>query len=536
MRFFDRMRVINGENFKKFFLQIELLVFKPVFLIIFFLISVYIHKFYRYGISDHNEQIPIIMRIIDGTYLINDWFVNQNINFSPRFFYSVLLSSVSNFLGIPFTYYVIYIATIILLTYSIYRLSNLIFDNKIIPIVILILVLFLPRTSLGGNWLTGSILVPSSIAIPLILMAIYYSLYEKIKISYFILGLITIIHPQLGVLALSLIFISNILIKYKEKEMILNEIISFLVYYFPLGIIGLLPVIINSSNASDFQIFETITYVRHPHHYCPFSFPLFDYFKFFIVFSLFLIALSYNIKPKNTSIHIKILIIITLIIIYCLIGTIFVEIFPVLFIAKLQMFRLTPILILLMYIYIINFFYQIFVSKILDLFNNINLFYTKIKSSIYNNKNLTTLFIAIIILINITLIATVNYFPIANERTNTYSWIKNNTLNNSLFLIPPTIEDFRLGANRAIVVDWKAFPFNDESVLGWRERIEDVSNFARPININRVQMGYNTLNESRILSLKDKYKFDYVIMMKEFKLNLSEVYSDKLFRIYQFEK
>jgi len=172
----------------------------------------------------------------------------------------------------------------------------------------------------------------------------------------------------------------------------------------------------------------------------------------------------------------------------------------------------------------------------LDLFNNINLFYTKIKSSIYNNKNLTTLFIAIIILINITLIATVNYFPIANERTNTYSWIKNNTLNNSLFLIPPTIEDFRLGANRAIVVDWKAFPFNDESVLGWRERIEDVSNFARPININRVQMGYNTLNESRILSLKDKYKFDYVIMMKEFKLNLSEVYSDKLFRIYQFEK
>jgi len=519
--------------FKKIFLPIQFLIYNPSFLLIFTLISVYIHINYRYSISDHNEQIPIIMRVIDGTYLINDWFVNQNINFSPRFFYSVVLGNLSKIFGIPLTYYLIYIVVIFILTYSIYRLSILIFDIKIIPIVVVFLVFFLPRTSLGSNWIIETILVPATIAKALFILAIYYNLSNKIKISYFILGLTTIIHPQLGILGLSLIVISNIFCEYKEREKIITEINSILIYYFPLGFIGLLPVILNASNTVDLEIFEIITYIRHPHHFCPFYFPLLDYLKFFVVFSFFLIALSYNIKAKDRKNHKKILMIIFLILIYCLAGTIFVEIFPVLFIAKLQMFRLTPILILLMYIYIVNLFYQIYVSKTLNIANKINNIYEKISNLFNDNKNLTNLVIVIIIIINVFLITEVNYSPIENQRTETYSWIKNNTMNNSVFLIPPTIEDFRLGANRAIVVDWKAFPFNDESVLEWRERIEDISNFPRPINRNSVSKGYNSLNESRILSLKEKYKFNYVMVSKSFKLNLTEIHSDKLFRIYQ---
>ena len=62
------------------------------------------------------------------------------------------------------------------------------------------------------------------------------------------------------------------------------------------------------------------------------------------------------------------------------------------------------------------------------------------------------------------------------ENDKLYEWIQGNTPNDAIFIIPPTMEDFRLRANRAIVVDWKAFPFKDSAIIEWRDRIFDVTN------------------------------------------------------------
>ena len=504
----------------------------PSFHLILLLVSFYTYLFYRYGISDHNEQIPIIMRIIDESFLVNDWFINQNINFSPRFFYSLLMGNFSSIFGLPLTFLFIFFISSFITAYAIYLLSNAIFNKKVVSLVVVFVVFFCGKISLGGNWIVGQLLVPSRIAMFLIVLSLYYHLINKSKTSFFLLGLATIIHPLLGCLIVTIIFISNIFSKIQDKTNFIKTTLSLIIYYLPFGFIGLLPVILNSSSMIDHQIFETITYIRHPHHYCPFSFPLSHYLKFFGLLLIFGITLYFNNFPENREVHKKIVIIILLISIYCVIGTIFVEIFPVLFIGKLQLFRLTPIITLFLYIYILHFIYSITHVHTDLLINKLNS--NKLIKELRNSQNKQVLSVILIIaslIFNIALIANVSYFP-EYKNNEIYMWIENNTENESIFLIPPKIEDFRMGAKRAIVVDWKAFPFNDKSVLEWRERVYEVSNSPNTLNPNSVEKGYNSLNEEKILSLSEKYKFNYILMEKNKNLRFNEIYSDDEFRIY----
>lgn len=63
---------------------------------------------YQYFIPNHNEQIPIINRIIDLSYLKNDWFVNQNDGFSARYFYSAAIAYLTNFFDLPIVYFIVF--------------------------------------------------------------------------------------------------------------------------------------------------------------------------------------------------------------------------------------------------------------------------------------------------------------------------------------------------------------------------------------------------------------------------------------------
>ncbi len=52
-----------------------------------------------------------------------------------------------------------------------------------------------------------------------------------------------------------------------------------------------------------------------------------------------------------------------------------------------------------------------------------------------------------------------------------YRWIRRNTPEDSVFLIPPGTSDFRLGARRAAFVDWKCCPMKGEEILEWKRRM-----------------------------------------------------------------
>ena len=56
---------------------------------------------------------------------------------------------------------------------------------------------------------------------------------------------------------------------------------------------------------------------------------------------------------------------------------------------------------------------------------------------------------------------------------NIVEYVKKNTEDDQIFIVPPNFGSFRLVAKRAIVVDRKCILFSDEGMLKWWERIND---------------------------------------------------------------
>lgn len=53
-------------------------------------------------------------------------------------------------------------------------------------------------------------------------------------------------------------------------------------------------------------------------------------------------------------------------------------------------------------------------------------------------------------------------------------WVQRHTPDDAVFLTPPIFSAFRLGAQRAMVVDFQSFPFREDAMAAWFDAMEDV--------------------------------------------------------------
>lgn len=122
---------------------------------------------------------------------------------------------------------------------------------------------------------------------------------------------------------------------------------------------------------------------------------------------------------------------------------------------------------------------------------------------------------------------------------NVERWAKENTQRDALFLIPPEVESFRTKAERAVVADWKAFPFGQSAILEWRDRMYELAGRSRQESASRIVAraeivnGYRQLSEDALLGLADKYDVDYIVVQKPKRMSLELVYQSKKYRVYR---
>ncbi len=106
------------------------------------------------------------------------------------------------------------------------------------------------------------------------------------------------------------------------------------------------------------------------------------------------------------------------------------------------------------------------------------------------------------------------------------------------FLVPPDLEYFRLKAGRAIVVDFKAVPMNRSSILGWYQRLADISGVARPADMEQVARGYDRIDTARLEVLRRKYDLGYLVVTTGQKIDppgWSEIYRNASYRLLAHE-
>ncbi len=518
---------------------------------------------YRYSfvITNQFSQIPIILSFMNPNYLSNDWYVYVNREFGPRTIFTWYLAQTAKIFSLPLTFFLHYFLYVFLITFATYRLTYQVFKRKYTALATTICILFGSTISLGGNILVTQDFAAPQIPLGLSLLAIVLLLEKKYLFSAVLFSLASYLHPLIGFESAFLFFLIYSVLTISSKQQISIFIRRGLIPYLILTIPA---IYLYFSTGLKTQIDNSIkiavlAFMRNPHHYLASTFPLSSYLYFFLFLLLFAIF-SYLLKKIITKKLNKFFFLsVAMIIFICFLGYITTEIIPVYRFVVLQPFRLT------LYIYWITaivvfggMFYLVSEKKFSSFLLLIPIFLTNINffSPFGKLKMILIIFgVSLVILYNLIprklfLFSLVLFFALSrfhynfnfssfylypSEVTKIAQWAKENTPEKAIFLVPPEFESFRLIANRAIVADWKAFPFQEKAMLEWAKRMCDIGNIKncdfKNIKENQVSTGYRTLSEKDILNLASKYQFDYLISEVNY-LSFNKIYSNR-FHIYK---
>lgn len=116
----------------------------------------------------------------------------------------------------------------------------------------------------------------------------------------------------------------------------------------------------------------------------------------------------------------------------------------------------------------------------------------------------------------------------------TASFARENTGVDAMFLTPPDFGLFRLMAGRAIVVDWKSFPFQEEAMVRWKKRLDDCYGRSKKRgHMARDELAdlYRGITDEKILSLRIEYGFSYCILYAGTATRFPVVYENRRYKI-----
>ena len=314
------------------------------------------------GVAHGSPQyLPIIYSLQDESYLTNDFYVQETKDFNIRFFFSQMVIFVNKvFDNFDVTFPFILSITIFLISLNIYLLANFYFKDKKFSILASVMSIFLIHFNLGGLMLIWPYLSPNIVSNVFILSALNLIIRRKHILGYFTLGLAVVFQPIAGLLMYGTFIFVHIApdITRLNIKRVIKTIFKSLSFFIS-ALINLIPLYILSTQTALPEKNELISYMisvfRHWTHFSPSLWPLQRYIYFGVFLIIVLILSRRFIKHHNHKIYLHSYLIITGFLL--LIGTIFVEVFPLAVIAKSQTSRILVFFSTVSYLLVIRYVY-----------------------------------------------------------------------------------------------------------------------------------------------------------------------------------
>ncbi|MCP4441308.1 MAG: hypothetical protein GY810_20575 [Aureispira sp.] len=119
-------------------------------------------------------------------------------------------------------------------------------------------------------------------------------------------------------------------------------------------------------------------------------------------------------------------------------------------------------------------------------------------------------------------------------------YIRNSTPSNAVFLTPPDEDRFRMLAERAVVVDPRGYPFGDETVMVWRERLETCYGPTTHRHINTAIPqnyipNYRKMTDEQRLKIAQKYKVDYIVLNAHCTTAMPTIFDNGMYKLIQLK-
>jgi hypothetical protein len=91
-----------------------------------------------------------------------------------------------------------------------------------------------------------------------------------------------------------------------------------------------------------------------------------------------------------------------------------------------------------------------------------------------------------------------------------YAWART-TPENSVFLVPPEVEELRLLGERAVVVDWKSTPIKPDELIAWYQRMQQA--VGKPIdNYKDAVKAYGSLSLQQLRQIAQQFGASHIVV------------------------
>ncbi|MFD2566332.1 DUF6798 domain-containing protein [Pseudotenacibaculum haliotis] len=492
--------------------------------------------------------------------------MSSNSGFSLRYYYAGLIAFFAQFASIPFLFFIGTLLCNITTAIIAFLCGNTLFNNQRSGLLAATFIMTLPTVAMGSDLvLYSSLFTPTTLVFPLVLLSFYFFLQKKILYSILITGIVSVFHVligfEFGVLFLSISLLIDIIQKKNWGFIARKSGLFFLIFLFLLP--NLIPYFQNNHTIEKSEFINILAHYRHPHHYILSEILTLKEFLKFIGFSVvFFIVYSRWFQRSSNSYHkISTLILFAFLAVSIVLNWIFIELLPSKLFTSLQLLRLLNIakfiFLLLTADYLIKsieqkmydlrFFLSGLIIVLLIIFSGISILKVFVSLSlfvllmVFTIRSYRVLATSVFVTIVTTIIIANNinhvkltkyqksYFSTSSNsiQSDLTEFILKNTMQQSVLLVPHDFGFIRTEAQRAIVVDFKAFPFQDKAMLEWYKRIKD----CYGLNKQNFEQYYKTLNDEKIIALKNLYAFDYAILHQETVSKFPVIFSNSEYKI-----
>ena len=497
----------------------------PLFVLLAALLLYGLRFGYDYGLSDQDEFLPYLLHRLDPSVLAQDWFVvGQAAAFSIRTYFVSMLHGLAQVIPVWMAVLGVYVAAWLLMAGAVYALAHAFTRNRLAAAATVVVALVLtPQWTLGGNDLAHSMLVPSMAGWALGLWGLVFFLRCKALPSALLLGLATWMQALVGLHLTGLLGLI-LLWRLARREDVIRFLLVFAGTYVLAALPALGPLVyqqFSSAPAAEGvpSLFYVLAQFRAPHHYLFYSFPTRSLIRFGALVGLG--AISFVLLARRRPVHhhaflIRLLIGITGL---CLLAFLCTEITPVPFVAQFQLFKTTVLAKLLMVILICGAVaawlpeaLARFFERLMDLkgwgLGVMSVLWVLVIGGIVGGVDALRAKIG----------------PLAHAGTPTAlveTWAQTQTPSEAIFAVPPSWSGFRSRAQRAIVVNFKAFPYRTGFNHAWFERLTQLAPIplpdrGSPALQDSLDAAFLRQSASTLHRLARRYAFDYVVRDRPF--------------------
>lgn len=590
----------------------------------------YGYSFQRVNIYN---QIPSIFSLLDPELYKNDFYIQEMIRFTPRFYYYSLIYLPTKLgLSVPavcFFYYALAFFSFIL---GLYSLGQYLGNSKLSGAILAFLGLAVSSGTVGSVDIFRLEPIPSTFAMGITVWGLYFCFRKQWILGYLFFGIACLLQFLVGLLPACLLTPSLMLYVTRNK-CIRIAVLSFLT----LGILASLvyvPMVITGNTSSgeigNQEFVYLYGYIRHPWHiiFSTFSGEKWRNFIIFMGGGILCIKTSNSLKSEDKC---NLILIIATSIFLLLLSYIFVELYPLSFFAKLQLARTTPfalIAVLIAVSVLVDEYYRkgnialclfLIIVPIMDNFGGLALafrivaigllvsnllipkialknrqvrikigkFSKTINSKLNSRKGRLVLYsifliflvvsyyafpillfslsfpflekefpefyrkssrvirpLIAIFLIFLTLQVTgvlshssltplqrdIKIYPQADESISKLALrFRQHSSKDAIVLVPPSDKRFRFYAERAVVVTFKSFPFTDQGIREWRNRLEALLGPLHPSmsSTAHLELLFSERSSSDLVDLAKRFGASYILTQVDWHPDIEGAVADR---------